>query len=66
MDELTKHEIEVLRVAAGEEVEGFFWGASVAACLEHLVARGLVSRGPNHVATRAGRDLLASRNASTA
>lgn len=56
---LNDHEIEVLRVAAGEQVPGFSWGAWVAVCLEHLRSAGLVTRGTHAVATDKGRAELA-------
>lgn len=62
MGELTEQELQVLRVANGEDVPGFFWGGWVTACLETLVGRGLVTRGPRYVATLKGRDLLAARD----
>ena len=42
MDDLTSHEIEVLRAGAGQSVPGFAWGAWVSACMESLYGRGLI------------------------
>lgn len=53
-DDLNQYEIDVLRMLAGEiERE---WGAWVSACLESLVARGLVA-STYHI-TDAGRRAL--------
>jgi hypothetical protein len=54
---LTTHEIEVLKMLAGER-EGE-WGAWVGACLEFLSGSGLCTRGPNYQITAAGREALA-------
>ena len=57
---LLDFEVDVLRVANGEEVKGFAWGAAVSEALGALKARGLVTPPPNYRATQAGKDYLAS------
>lgn len=54
-----EHEIEVLRMLAGEREAK--WGAWVGACLEFLTEAGLCTRGPNYKITDAGRRTLSER-----
>lgn len=61
---LTSHEIEVLRMLAGEIPAT--WGAWVAACLEYLSGVGLCTRGPNYQITDSGRVWLANNRAARA
>ena len=57
---MNKHDHEVLRVAAGEDVPGFAWGAVAAVSLEFLKGSGLVKQtGDYYKATDKGRELLA-------
>lgn len=56
--EPTEHEIEVLRLLAGEPNRVGAWGAWVGACLEFLEDAGLCTPGPNYVITEAGRQAL--------
>ena len=57
----TRHEIEVLRMLAGER-EGE-WGAWVGACLEYLQANGFCTRGPTYRITDKGRAALKAADA---
>jgi hypothetical protein len=57
---LTEHEWRVLEMAAGDR-PGEQRGAWVSACLEFLVERGLLSRGPKHIITLKGLAALAAR-----
>lgn len=54
----TPHEIDVLKMLAGEREEE--WGAWVSACLEFLEGAGLCTHGPNYQITDKGREVLAA------
>ncbi len=59
MRDILSYEIEVLRIAAGEDVPGFAWGAWVSACLGALQGMGLVTGSTNYIATPEGHAALA-------
>jgi len=60
-EQLTDYEIKVLRVANGEHVEAFSWGAAVTAALEHLAELDYVRKTSSgtYVATEKGQEILA-------
>lgn len=59
MNDLTEHEIAVLRTLAGDGDHIVGWGAWVAAVIEALHGRGLVTAPPQVRITDAGRAALA-------
>ncbi len=63
---LNMYEIETLRVAAGQNVPGFTWGACVSECLSTLKANGLVTPGPSYRATAKGKQYLIELDYPTA
>lgn len=53
MTTLTSHEIDVLKMLAGEREPE--WGARVTACLEYLAGAGHCTKGPSYQITVEGR-----------
>lgn len=62
--ELSEIEVKVLRILAGQEVEGVTWGAAFSACLEPLAGRGFISCVPPHRITARGMNYLAELDAA--
>lgn len=62
-EKLTEHEIEVLRMLAGEIQ--ISWGAWVGACLEFLGEMGLATQGCPYSITDAGRSALSKARGET-
>ena len=58
MQELTKMEIEVLRMLNGEDVEGWNWGAAMSVCCETLKSFGYAQG--NYYITEKGKNYLAT------
>ena len=61
MDELTEFELDVLRAANGESVPGLGWGAAMAAAIEYLRERGLVSGYSKIEITTAGKAAIGAQ-----
>lgn len=62
---LDQYDIDILRMLDGQDVPGLRWGAAMSVAVESLVGRGLVTRGPTHTITEAGRAALANHKGET-